>query len=77
MLIVEHARLVMLAGLIAWPISFYASKQWLQGFAYQVDVGVSPFAWSALVALTVGVATVWFQAIRLAHVNPTEALKYE
>ena len=68
---------MILAGLIAWPISFYASKQWLPGFAYQGDMGVAPFVLSALVALTFAIATVWYQAIRLAHVNPAEALKHE
>ena len=65
------------ANLVAWPAAYFASKQWLQGFAYRVPIGAAPFALSAALALTVALLTVSYQAVRAALADPVKALRYE
>ena len=62
---------------IACPIAYAICKQWLQNFAYQVDISWIWFALSGLLVLFIAWATVSYQSIRAALKNPVEALRYE
>ncbi len=73
----EFAKWVVAANVIAWPAAYFASKQWLQGFAYRIDLGWEIFVFSALVALVIAVGTVSYQALKAATSNPVRALRYE
>ncbi len=73
----EFVKWVAVANLVAWPAAYFASKQWLQGFAYRVPIGAAPFALSAALALTVAMLTVSYQAVRAALADPVKALRYE
>ncbi len=73
----EFVKWVAVANLIAWPAAYFAAKQWLQGFAYRVPVGVVPFALSALLALVIALLTVSYQAVRAALTDPVRSLRYE
>ena len=70
-------KLVLIANLIAWPIAYYAMNQWLQSFAYRIDLGIGTFILSGLIALLIALLTVSYQAIKAARANPIEALRYE
>jgi ABC-type antimicrobial peptide transport system permease subunit len=73
----EFAKWIIIANLIAWPMAFFAVKQWLRGFAYRIDLGWEIFIFSSLLALVIAVATVSYQAIKAAVSNPVNALRYE
>ncbi|NIR49134.1 FtsX-like permease family protein [candidate division KSB1 bacterium] len=73
----EFARLVLIALIVASPIAFYFSKQWLQEFAYQTRLGFDTFLLAGVVALAIAWVTVSYQAIKAAVANPVEALRYE
>ena len=62
---------------IACPIAYAIGKQWLQNFAYHVDISWIWFALSGLLVLFIAWATVSYQSIRAAIKNPVEALRYE
>lgn len=68
---------VLIANIIAWPIAHYAMQQWLQGFAYHIDVAWWPFALSGLMALGLALFTVFYQSLKAARSNPVDALRYE
>ncbi len=68
---------VLLANLIAWPLAFYFMDQWLTGFAYRIDLGLSPFLIAGVGAALIALATVLAHAIRVARSNPVHALRYE
>jgi len=70
-------RWVLLANLIAWPMTWFAMNRWLQGFAYRVNVGITVFLVSGILALVIALATVGYQAVKAALANPVNALKYE
>ena len=68
---------VLIANLFAWPLAFFAVKQWLQNFAYRIDIGWWVFVLASGIALVIALATVSFQAIKLAMANPVKSLRYE
>ena len=73
----DFLKLVIIANLIAWPIAYYAMNQWLQSFAYRINLSISTFLLSGLIALLIALLTVSYQAIKAARANPVEALRYE
>ena len=73
----EFTKWVILANLIAWPVAYFFVKDWLQDFAYRIDLTVWPFLLSGLIALLIAVATVSYQSIKAAFANPTESLRNE
>ena len=68
---------VIIANFIAWPISYFAGRKWLQNFAYHAHIGVEIFIISAIMALFIALCTVSFQAVKAARANPVDSLKYE
>jgi len=73
----EFIKWVLVANLIAWPVSYYAMSRWLQSFAYRTSVGPGIFVFSAAVALLIAMLTVSSQAIKAAVTNPVKTLRYE
>ena len=73
----DFVRLVLLANLIAWPVSWWAMNKWLQNFAYRIEISWWIFALAGGLALVIALLTVSTQAIRAALANPVEALRYE
>ncbi len=77
LLSVNFLRLVLLAFAIASPIAWYFSKQWLQNFAYQVDMHWWVFAVVGLFALFIAFMTISIQTLKAALGNPVESLRNE
>jgi putative ABC transport system permease protein len=77
MLSTEFLRLVLIAILLAFPLSWWAMNQWLQGFAYRIDIGAGIFVLAAVSVMLITVLTIGFQAIRAALANPVRTLKAE
>ena len=73
----DFTKLVALAFIIAAPVAYFVMKQWLQDFAYRIDIGWWVFALSGGSALLIALLTVSAQAIKAALANPVEALRYE
>jgi putative ABC transport system permease protein len=73
----EFLVLVIIALLIASPIAWYAMNKWLQGFAYHTQVQWWVFALSGGLILLIAMATVSFQAVRAALINPIKSLRSE
>jgi len=71
------AKWVLLANIIAWPAAYLAMDKWLRNFAYRTGMGFEIFFLSALLVLIIAMATVSFQSIKAALVNPVEAFRYE
>lgn len=73
----DFMKLVLLAILIATPFSWYAMSQWLNDYAYQIDIHWWVFAMSGGIALAIAIVTVSFQAIKSARANPIKSLRTE
>jgi len=73
----EYILLVLLAILIAAPISFYLMKSWLEGFAYRIELQPAYFVLSSILILLIAWLTIMSQIAGAAKVNVTESLKTE
>jgi putative ABC transport system permease protein len=73
----EFAKLVLLANLIVWVPCYYALNEWLNGYAYRIDIGPGPFLLTALIGMFVALVTVGSHAIRAAQADPSEVLRSE
>lgn len=73
----EFLLLVIIALFIALPIAWYAAGQWLQGFAYRTPIQWWMFALSGALIIMIALATVSFQAIKAALINPIKSLRSE
>jgi putative ABC transport system permease protein len=73
----ESAKRVMLAIVFAWPVAYFALAGWLHRFAYREGIGIETFVLSTALALLIAMATVGWQTVRAATVNPVESLRDE
>jgi putative ABC transport system permease protein len=73
----EFVVLVLVAGLIAWPVTNYAVSGWLENFVFRTEYGLSTYALVVAGVLILSLCTVGIQVIRAATANPVEALRHE
>ena len=69
--------LVLISLVIAIPVSYYMMSQWLQDYAYRIDISWQVFALSGGLALFIALATVSYHAWKAAMVNPATILRSE
>jgi len=77
MLSKEFLKLVFIACIIAFPLSYWAMTKWLQGFAYKTEISWWIYFIAAIAALLIALITVSFQAIKAAIANPVKSLRTE
>jgi putative ABC transport system permease protein len=73
----DFTRWVILANIAAWPAAYLIMRQWLDSFAYRIDLSVWFFLFSGLTALAIALATVSVRTLKAASVNPADSLRYE
>lgn len=69
--------LIVIANLIAIPVAYILSSNWLAGFAYRTHITVWPFVAATLISVFITIITVSLQAYKTANAKPVDALKYE
>jgi putative ABC transport system permease protein len=73
----DFIRLVIIALVIASPLAWYIMHNWLQDFAYRIQINWWIFILAGIVAIFIAIATISFQAIRSARANPVRSLRTE
>jgi putative ABC transport system permease protein len=73
----DFLKLVLIAFVIAIPLAWYATNQWLQNFAYRIDISWWIFALSGVLSASIALFTTSFQAIKAALANPVKSLRTE
>jgi putative ABC transport system permease protein len=73
----DFLGLVVVAMLIAFPLSWFVMQRWLQDFAYRISIGWESFAVAAVLAIGIALLTVSFQAVKAALANPVKSLRSE
>ena len=71
------SKLIYPTSLIAFPIAYFVMNNWLQSFAYRINLTIWIFLSTAGVAFAIALLTVSYQSIRASLANPIESLRYE
>ncbi len=74
---IEFVRLIVIANVIAWPVSYYLMQQWLENFAYAVGINFQSFAIASIVSVLIALITVSFHSFKVALRNPSDTLHTE
>ena len=73
----DFMYLILVSILIASPVAWYITKNWLQDFAYRIDLSWWMFVIPGGMALLIALLTVSYQTIKAATANPVKSLRYE
>lgn len=73
----DFLKLVAIAIILASPLAWWVMNQWLQDFAYKIDIEWWVFAIAGTLAIGIALLTVSFQSIKAALVNPVKSLRSE
>jgi putative ABC transport system permease protein len=77
MLSKDFIILVVIASVIAFPVAWWAMHNWLQDFAYRINIGWWVFIAAGVIAFLIAFITVSSQAIKAALANPVKSLRTE
>ena len=73
----DYAVLIIIANLIAWPLAFLTTRNWLQNYTYRVDQDFIPYLTVAIVITAATFIFIAAQCFRTAISNPVKNLRSE
>ncbi|MBN1273947.1 MAG: ABC transporter permease [Candidatus Aminicenantes bacterium] len=73
----DFLKLIVAANIIAWPLAYFGMNKWIQHFAYKAGISVWIFVFTGMTAMGIALATVSYQSLKAAFLNPADAIKYE
>ena len=76
-LLKDVVKWILLANLIAWPVTWYFMNKWLENYEYVIRIDWWLFLVTAIVSIVVALLIVGYQTLRVALSNPVNALRYE
>lgn len=77
LLSLDFTKMVMLSILIAVPVGYFIARNWLDRFAFKIDLTLWYFVAAGCIALMIAWLTVGIQAVKAARVNPARCLRDE
>ncbi|MEX2234769.1 MAG: FtsX-like permease family protein [Cyclobacteriaceae bacterium] len=73
----QFTLLIVIAFVIAAPLAWYVMNQWLQEFAYHIDIRPGILMVSLVATFLIASLTIGYQSVRAALVNPVKSLRSE
>ncbi len=73
----DFIKLIIIAFVIASPVAWFVMHNWLQDFAYRINISWWVFIAAGLLAILIALITISFQAIKAAIANPVKSLRTE
>ena len=73
----DFLKLITIAAIIASPMAYYFMGEWLNDFAYHINIPIWTFALAGILAMIVTLLTIGYQAFRAAMVSPVKSLRTE
>jgi putative ABC transport system permease protein len=73
----DYMKLMLIAFLIAIPIANYFISEWLQNFAYRIEISWWLFGIPGVMVLLIAALSVSSQTLKAAIKNPVDSLRYE
>ncbi|MCB0476191.1 MAG: ABC transporter permease, partial [Flavobacteriaceae bacterium] len=77
MLLKDFLKLILISFVIATPVAWYFMSQWLQDFAYRINIGWWIFFIAGILTLLIAISTISFKAVKAAISNPIKSLRTE
>ena len=74
---IDFMKLVLIATLIAWPLSYLFMDNWLQNFAYRTRIDLLLFILAAVISAMIALLITGYKAYLASRTNPVDTLKYE
>jgi len=73
----EFSKWILLSGVIAGPLAYWAAKDWLSRFAYHFNPGIGILLVTVIVTLIIALIAVGYQSLKAAMVNPVDSLRHD
>ena len=73
----EMFNIILISSLFAYPVAWFGSVYWLEGFASRISVSPMFFILATLITLVIGWLSIMSQTIKAANYNPASALRIE
>ena len=73
----DFVKLILLSAVISIPLAYYFMSNWLDNFAYAVEINWLIFLLAGGISLLIGVGIVCFQTVKAALANPVKSLRDE
>jgi putative ABC transport system permease protein len=77
LIVKDFLKLVLLSFIIASPLAWWFTHNWLLNYTYRVPITAWTFALACLTSMLIASLTVSFHVIRTAMSNPTKVLRIE
>ena len=77
MLCKQFVKWVLISNLIIWPLAYFLTNKFLEGFAYRVNFNFMVFVATLFMTLLLTISAVSYHSIKAAVSNPVNSLKYE
>jgi len=75
LLLKKHIKIILMAAFMAIPLSYWLMNNWLNRFAYKIEIGMGNAVYPVLIAVFITLITTIGYIIRAARANPVESLK--
>jgi putative ABC transport system permease protein len=73
----EFAWLILMGFVLAVPVSYYLTTEWLNNFVYHTPMEVGTYLISLALVVLITAATIGYQALRASLANPVQSLRSE
>ena len=76
----DFLLLVLIANIIAWPVTYYFASTWLENFSYRFDLLSSApliFIGAGIIIVIIALVTVGYHSVKAALINPVQAIRNE
>src|SRR5262249_13511266 len=73
----DFLMLVLIAFVLAVPVTWFIMHKWLEDFAYRINIGWWVFVAAGMLSILIALVTISFQAIKAAVANPVKSLRTE
>lgn len=73
----EIIILIAISTLISWPAAYFFMKNWLQNFAFKIDLHIVTFIIASLISLVIAIITISYRTYMASVANPADSLRHE
>jgi putative ABC transport system permease protein len=73
----EVLYLIVISSMLAYPVAYFGSGYWLEGFASRISINPLMYLLATVITLVIGWLSISYQTIKAANYNPANALRIE